>query len=98
MLLWDVQSCIEINTLMPWLFPKALGRVVCCELPEISKAWLDEFPFCGKCQQPLQKEVHQGLWLEGSYCTDCDDFDFPPQLVAEGPLTCNSYFSTVTLE
>lgn len=82
---------------MPWLFTDAVGEVIWCKLAgKQQRAWLDEL-LCGKHHQPLQKEMHQGPWLEGNYCSDCDDFDFPLQLVSEGPLTHNSYFCMVTL-
>lgn len=31
---WNVQFCMEINTLVSWLFTKAVGRVIWCERPE----------------------------------------------------------------
>lgn len=34
---WNVQFCLEINTLVPWLFIKVVGRVIWCKLPENSK-------------------------------------------------------------
>lgn len=34
---WNVQFCMEINTLVPWLFTKAVGRVMWCKLPENSE-------------------------------------------------------------
>lgn len=34
---WNVQFCIEINTLVHWLFTEAVDRVIWCKPPEISK-------------------------------------------------------------